>query len=72
MKSPSGIKSSPILIALLLVRCLLLPGTTVSQDPFQVQLSTSAQRKLVVDMSADEQPFQGDTINVFFSQESSL
>lgn len=54
MKSPSGIKSPPILIALLFICCLLLPGIAISQDLLQVQPSTSAQRKLVVDMSADE------------------
>ena len=54
MKSPSGIKSSPFLIALHVVCCLLLPGIAISQDLLQVQTSTSAQRKLVVDMSVDE------------------
>ena len=54
MKNPSGIKSPPILIALLFICYLLLPGIAISQDLLQVQPSTSAQRKLVVDMSADE------------------
>ncbi len=54
MKNPSGTKSSPIPIALLFICCLLLPRIAISQDALQVQPSTSAQRKLVVDMSADE------------------
>jgi hypothetical protein len=54
MKNPSGIRSPSILIALLFICCLLLPGIAISQDLLQVQPSTSAQRKLVVDMTVDE------------------
>ncbi len=54
MKNPSGIKSPPIFIALPVICCLLLPGIAISQDLQQVQPPTSAQRQLVVDMSAGE------------------
>jgi hypothetical protein len=54
MKSLARTKSLSLLIALHVVCCLLLPVVAVSQDLPQVQPSTSAQGKLVVDMSADE------------------
>ncbi len=54
MENPSGIKSPPVVISLFCICCLLLPGIAISQDLLQVQPSTSAQRKLVVDMTADE------------------
>jgi hypothetical protein len=54
MKSLAGIKSLSTLLALRIVCYLLIPGIAVSQDLPQVQPPTSAQGKLVVDMSIDE------------------
>jgi hypothetical protein len=54
MKSPAGIKSRSILLALRILSCLLIPGLAASQEPPKVQLPAGAQVKLLVDMSADE------------------